>query len=141
MGCPLRLLNPATCSILGQWSCGPTESHKVLLYLYSLDSQNSSLFFFTKAHDGSCNIFRRQLWGDVRVMGLVQGDGDGSQCCKKDVSHSFTQTDQYLQVVFYAFGHAIYNIYFHPLAKFRGPKRAVVSNVGQNRRSFACLVI
>jgi hypothetical protein len=29
----------------------------------------------------------------------------------------------------YAIGSAIYTIYFHPLSKFPGPKRAVVSNV------------
>ncbi|KAH8786726.1 cytochrome P450 [Hyaloscypha sp. PMI_1271] len=33
-----------------------------------------------------------------------------------------------LQIVFYVFGYAIYNIYFHPLAKFPGPKFAAISN-------------
>jgi len=32
-------------------------------------------------------------------------------------------------VVFYVFAHGIYNIYFHPLAKFPGPKLAVISNI------------
>jgi len=41
-----------------------------------------------------------------------------------------------LQIVFYVFGYAIYNIYFHPLAKFPGPKFAAISNASQNRGLF-----
>jgi len=44
-------------------------------------------------------------------------------------------------VVFYVLAHGIYNIYFHPLAKFPGPKLAVISNVYQNHRLFGTLFV
>jgi len=66
-------------------------------------------------------------------MELVKGDGNGSQCCKKNVPYSFNRTNSLLQLVFYVFGRAVYNIYFHPLSKFPGPKFAAMSNVSQNQ--------
>jgi hypothetical protein len=42
----------------------------------------------------------------------------------------------FLQLVFYVFGHAIYNIYFHPLSKFPGPNFAAMSHVSQNHSEF-----
>lgn len=38
-------------------------------------------------------------------------------------------------LVFYVFGHAIYNIYFHPLSKFPGPKFAAMSHLFYARTS------
>jgi hypothetical protein len=35
----------------------------------------------------------------------------------------------------YVAGYAIYTIYFHPLSKFPGPKRAIISNVSAPKRS------
>jgi hypothetical protein len=56
-------------------------------------------------------------------------------------SYSFTQADlSILQIILYVFAHVIYNIYFHPLAKFPGPKLAVISNVYQDHRPFDTLV-
>jgi hypothetical protein len=57
-------------------------------------------------------------------------------------SYSFTQADlSILQIILCVFAHVIYNIYFHPLAKFPGPKLAVISNVYQNHRLFDTLFV
>jgi hypothetical protein len=39
-------------------------------------------------------------------------------------------------LVFYVAVSSIYTIWFHPLSKFPGPKRAVVSNVSKYNKSF-----
>ena len=88
----------------------PLDTSLHLIKCYCIVSILEFFTVFTKVHDGSCYIFERELWCDLRVMELVDSDGGNIQSCKKTSPHSFTQADL-CYGLYSTFLHMVYTIY------------------------------
>ncbi|KAE9366697.1 cytochrome P450 [Stipitochalara longipes BDJ] len=62
-------------------------------------------------------------------MGLVIFSRDNFSAILESWSWSKALLMVTSSIIFYVIGYGIYNIYFHPLAKFPGPKFAAISNI------------